>query len=353
MTHMEKWHLIVSQVRKNQFSKENEIQRLWEDFLSDTELFGYSKLRGEIDSQRKLPLGSYDRMIPDIIVRDASQKKDLFLIELKQHGLSYHPHFKEQLFSYMRLLRLSVGILICDKIYIYVLDYNDHEMSLEIAFTKENESGGKFIELFEKGGFNEEKVRKFIEENALFETHVREIRKDIQTLPIVELLKRHYAERYSEEEIETAMNGLNVRISLNAPSANQTVPAPKPAPSDPPHPYGDYYEEPEEDYILIKTSDARVLYCGGSIYEATRYAWAAKFERVRQYRYVFGVIGGIVKGVYIVDEWYLVNDGVDAGRVAFHGHDAPEEFASRFLGKRIPPQYSKKGLASPLLYKRK
>lgn len=91
----------------------------------------------------------------------------------------------------------------------------------------------------------------------------------------------------------------------------------------------------------------------GSIYEATRYAWRAKFEHVRQYCYVFGVIGGIVRGVYIVDEWYLVKEGADAGRCAFHGHNAPEEFASRFLGKRIPPQYMKKGLAAPLLYKKK
>ena len=357
MTSREKWNKIVTKVQKNKFSKENEIQRLWEDFFADAGLFGYSRLNGEIDSQRKLHLGSRERMIPDIIIRDSAFEKDLFLIELKQHNLSFDYHFKEQLFSYMRLLRLSVGILICDKIHIYILDNDDREISMEIAFTKDNKNGDKFMELFERGGFDNKKVRNFIEKSDLFEAHVREIRKDINALPIIELIKKHYAEKYSEEEINSALRGLNFNISLNAPSAvTATANMPAAAPPHEPstqHKYNDYYEEPEEDYIIIKTTEKRVLECNGSIYEAARYAWAAKFERVRQYNYVFGVIGGIVKGVYMVDEWYLVNSGNESGRCAFYGHDAPKEFASRFLGKRIPPEYSKKGLASPLLYKKK
>ena len=356
MTSREKWNKIVTKVQKNKFSKENEIQRLWEDFFADAGLFGYSRLNGEIDSQRKLHLGSRERMIPDIIIRDSAFEKDLFLIELKQHNLSFDYHFKEQLFSYMRLLRLSVGILICDKIHIYILDNDDREISMEIAFTKDNKNGDKFMELFERGGFDNKKVRNFIEKSDLFEAHVREIRKDINALPIIELIKKHYAEKYSEEEINSALRGLNFNISLNAPSAvTATANMPAAAPPHEPstqHKYNDYYEEPEEDYIIIKTTEKRVLECNGSIYEAARYAWAAKFERVRQYNYVFGVIGGIVKGVYMVDEWYLVNSGNESGRCAFYGHDAPKEFASRFLGKRIPPEYSKKGLASPLLYKK-
>lgn len=358
MTSREKWNLIVAKVQKNKFSKENEIQHLWEDFFADAGLFGYSRLNGEIDSQRKLHLGSRERMIPDIIIRDSVREKDLFIIELKQHNLSFDYHFKEQLFSYMRLLRLSVGILICDKIHMYILDNNDRETSMEIAFTKDNENGDKFIELFERGVFDNEKVRNFIEKSDLFESHVREIRKDIKTLPIIELIKKHYTEKYSEEEINSALHGLNINLSLNVPDAvTATVNMPAATlphePSTQPHQYNDYYEEPQEDYIIIKTTEKRVLECNGSIYEATRYAWAVKFERVRQYSYVFGVIGGIVKGVYIVDEWYLVNSGNESGRCAFHGHDAPKEFASRFIGKRIPSEYSKKGLASPLLYKKK
>ena len=360
MTTLEKWNLIVSNVQKRFSAKEAEVQQLWENFFADANLFGYSRFSGEIDSQRNIHIGSYERTIPDIIIKDNTSNKDLFVVELKQHNLSLDAKYKEQLFSYMRLLRLNIGILICNKIYLFILDYDDNETSMEITFTKDNPNGSKFIELFGRENYNENSIKQFIEKSKEIEKHIQEIRNDLQNLSIKDIIKNYYSSRYSNEEIEIALKDLQITASSN--SQIQTPPNGLPIKTPQLLPSGthtsttdvvDYYEEPQDiDYIIIKTSQERVDFCNGSIYEATRYAWNVKVEHVRQYKYVFGVIKGIVRGVYCVNEWRLVTEGESVGRYEFFGYDAPDEIASRFLGKRIPAQYSKRGLASPVLFKK-
>jgi len=363
MTTIEKWNLIVAEVQKRLSARETEVQQLWEYIFADANFFGYSRFGGEIDSQRNIHIGSYERTIPDIIIRDITNNKDLFVVELKQHNLSFDNKYKKQLFSYMRLLRLSIGILICNKIYLYVLDYDDNETSMEITFTNNNPNGSKFVELFCKSSYSEIEVKQFIERNKELKSHIQEIRTDLQNLSIIDIIKEHYAPKYSNEEIEIALKNLQISISFN--SHNQTPPlilttikrTDNQPTTNTPLPlsgFTDYYDEPQEiDYIIIKTSQERVDFCNGSVYEATRYAWNVKVEHVRQYKYVFGVIKGIVRGVYCVDEWRLVTEGEGVGRYEFLGYDAPNEIANRFIGKRIPPQYSKRGLASPVLFKKK
>lgn len=364
MTIIEKWNLIVSNVQKKLSAKENEIQQLWENIFTDANFFGYSRFSGEIDSQRNIHIGSYERTIPDIIIKDSVSNKDLFVVELKQHNLSFDAKYKEQLFSYMRLLRLNVGVLICNKIYLFVLDYDDNETSMEIAFTNNNLNGSKFIELFSKGNYDENAVKHFIEKNQELKAHIQEICTDLQTLSIIDVIKEYYASKYSNEEIEIALKNLHISVSFNVQTPKQPTIENQPnckSPQStcnrtyiPTSNFADYYEEPQDiDYIIIKTSQERVDFCNGSVYEATRFAWNVKVEHVRQYKYVFGVIKGIVRGVYCVDEWRLVTQGDSVGRYEFFGYDAPNEIANRFIGKRIPPQYSKKGLASPVLFKKR
>ncbi len=209
MTSSEKWNLIVSIVNKKTTDKESEIQRLWENIFADVNLFGYSKLGKDIDGMRNIHIGSHIRTIPDIIIRN--QNKDLFVVELKQHNMPFNDRFKEQLFSYMRLLSLKIGILICEKIFIYVFDDSGKEISMVIDFTNDNFKGGKFVELFGKKSFEENAVREFVKMDA----HIKEIRDDIQRLDFVEVLKKYYGDKYSNEEIALALNGLQVCVSID------------------------------------------------------------------------------------------------------------------------------------------
>jgi len=110
------------------------------------------------------------------------------------------------------------------------------------------------------------------------------------------------------------------------------------------------YSEPDDiDYIIIKTTDSAIEQRGGSRYEATRSAWKASLDKVKKYKYVLSVTDGEVKEVYVADEW-MINERRE--RVEFVGHVAPDEIAELFKGKKIPSYYRKKGMASPLLYKK-
>lgn len=111
------------------------------------------------------------------------------------------------------------------------------------------------------------------------------------------------------------------------------------------------YDEPEGvDYVIIKTSN-NAIQINGSLYEATRRAWRAKLERAQDVKFALSVIGGIVREVYEVNEWYQSPESEN--RIEFNGKPACDEIADLFRGKMIPEYYRKKGMSSPFLYKKK
>lgn len=114
------------------------------------------------------------------------------------------------------------------------------------------------------------------------------------------------------------------------------------------------YDEPTDfKYIIIKVRDWRLeelveKYPETYRYEATRFAWRIKPRSTKEYPYVFSVTNGIVKGVYKVKNWFFVEDR--SGRIAFNGDVAEKSVWERFVDKRIPDYYVKKGMASPVLF---
>ena len=105
------------------------------------------------------------------------------------------------------------------------------------------------------------------------------------------------------------------------------------------------YQEPKDDYIIIKTSEGAIQ-AGGSLYEATRRSWPGDLERAKHYKYVLSVIKGVVREVYYVDNWYQ-----DGDRIAFTGKVTKDSISS-LKGMLIPQKYRKKGMARPFLYKK-
>jgi len=106
-----------------------------------------------------------------------------------------------------------------------------------------------------------------------------------------------------------------------------------------------------EKCIIIKIKQWSVERFNGSlsdaIYEATRAAWKMSMTRAKKADYVLSVMDGIVKAVYSDMVWGVHED---RGRLMFDGNDAPKDIKNKYIGKRIPPEYRKKGLASPCLY---
>ena len=104
------------------------------------------------------------------------------------------------------------------------------------------------------------------------------------------------------------------------------------------------YNEPVDDYIIIKTKQ-EVISVKGGLYNAVREAWKADINKASNYKYVFAVVGGIVREVYEVRQWYKIGY-----RIAFDGVPAKGNITI-VKGCRIPAKYREKGAANPFLYK--
>jgi len=109
------------------------------------------------------------------------------------------------------------------------------------------------------------------------------------------------------------------------------------------------YKEPEEDYIIIKTTP-EVVSSRGNLYDATRIAWRASLKKAKKYKYVLSVIYGIVQEVYEVTSWYTSK--TEAPRVEFEGKPCDNPNLIALKGKMIPDDYRSKGAAYPFMYKK-
>lgn len=118
------------------------------------------------------------------------------------------------------------------------------------------------------------------------------------------------------------------------------------------------YEEPDGiDYMIIKIRQSRIEYMAETyekpeeaLYHATRSSWNVSPSSAKKHPYILSVVDGIVREVYIADEWIKTGH---QKRYEFVGKPADEKIRSLFLGLRIPAKYVKKGSQSPFLYSKK
>lgn len=232
MDEMEKWGILVDCYNENKTVPEKKIQEDWENLF--VEIFGYSKLSKEVDAQRNIQIGATVRTIPDIIIHDKEQG-DLFVVELKQHTLNTGT---KQLFSYLKLLNLDLGVLICDKIYLYDYDTthsDDEQAFVEITFTKDNPGGIKFVELFSKGSFNRQNVKDFIQKRKKEKDNIHAIQQKVTAEFVRQILQEQLAVTYSQTEIEQALKeivitvGKKVAVPVIPPAGGKAAPDIKPA----------------------------------------------------------------------------------------------------------------------------
>lgn len=231
----EKWNKIVDHYTENINTLECDIQKAWVDFFADTDFFGYSKFNKEVDDQRSIQIGSTQRVIPDIIIRSNQEQHDLFVVELKRYS-KMEGH--SQLFSYLKLLNLNIGVLVCSKLYIYdydIVNTNDEQAFIEIAFEKDNPDGIKFMELFSKSTFNQQEVKDYIQKRNKEMKNIHTIQQKVTTDYVKKLLQEHFAATYSQTEIEQALKeivitvGKKVAVPVIPPAGGKAAPDIKPA----------------------------------------------------------------------------------------------------------------------------
>ena len=211
MQSMEKWNSIVSSFNEHKKSKEEQVQSLWEQIF--TQFFNYGTLLKTLDAQKSFSIGSSGSLRPDIILKRDS--KPICAVELKQESMSLSSKYETQLFSYLKQIKCNVGVIIADKIYLYAYEYqkDDSEQTMiEIPFDKNNPDGEAFVELFSYDAFNDDAIFKFVKEKIDHLKNVKSIRESISKNYVVEVLKKYLGEKYSNSEIEEALDSIEIII---------------------------------------------------------------------------------------------------------------------------------------------
>lgn len=162
-SYAKKWELLMATVEYDRNSSEAKIQSRWESVCSD--FLGYNSWIGEVESKKIERMGSLGREIPDIILR--LEAKNIAVIELKKYNAGFRDEYEKQLFSYLNQFKCDLGVLVCDKIYLYDYDYyksDENQVKCSIELDKENKYGIEFLKLFSKENFKREEIRNFINE---------------------------------------------------------------------------------------------------------------------------------------------------------------------------------------------
>ncbi len=106
--------------------------------------------------------------------------------------------------------------------------------------------------------------------------------------------------------------------------------------------------------ILISVNRSSLAH--SSLYEATHWAWKISPAKARGYELVLATVQGIIKGVFVPEQWLEATTANFPGRqdfpgrYGFIGHEAPEDVQRQYLGKRVPDEFRKRGAANPIRY---
>lgn len=213
MNYVEAWNKIVGYYEKHDTALEAMIQTVWEDCVFSA-ILNYDMT--EIDSQRAVQMGSTKKM--DIVVR--KDGKDAFVAELKRHTARASDGGQAQLFSYLNQLKsVDIGILVCNKLYIYDYDFTkqneeNEKDRLEIPFERDNLDGIKFVELFSKENFNSQNIKEYIKARRKSAENKTLILEEISETLVRIVLKKYFMERFSEEDVEIALDKIDISMSI-------------------------------------------------------------------------------------------------------------------------------------------
>lgn len=231
----EKWNEICFLLSDNIQSDINESD-FEQRVLLALRVLGWKEFKEDIQIRPSFQIGAANRIMPDFVI-SSSGKENLFVIEIKQPNIPLSTSFQQQLFSYMRQLRLQYGVLIGQVIQVFYdgdLSNHDTPVLLEtIEFDKENSKGTKFVELFSKETFSDEllqsftlnslkKINRKTEQNKL---RHKILSKEYQT-DILELIKQDFLNKYDSELLDNVLSDISVSVTtINQPQNQLEIPS--------------------------------------------------------------------------------------------------------------------------------
>jgi hypothetical protein len=231
------WNEICDRVNalKARLAPESEFQSLFETAFME---IGWSRLRGEIISQKEIPIGAANRLIPDIVI--SANGKNLFVVELKRPSNGLVERYFDQLRSYMLQLKLIFGVFIGENIQVLYDDPNDDEQPIIIAtikVEKDNTDGPELFALISKDGYSEEAVIEYYKKRKADQDNLRKVKEVIDQLVsdqenhlLQKLLVSHLDKMYGSEIAGRVLESLIVTIAKKPTTIETSDPTGKPPP---------------------------------------------------------------------------------------------------------------------------
>lgn len=204
-------------------------------------LLGWEPWKGEVIHKQSLRIGNRNRMEPDILIaRDGEYQ---FVIEVKRPGNTQIKEEVTQLESYMRQLRLDVGIYIGEHIEVFYDKPNtNHVLSvIKLTIELEEKRGSRFVDLFSKDNFSKDEIVNFCEERIKEiqrQNSLNKIKENLiadAQIQIAESLKPYLLDKYGSSFSEEEIRGMLATMHFTASASGQEeplpiVPKPQPAP---------------------------------------------------------------------------------------------------------------------------
>ena len=205
---------IKSDISENSFEL-NVIQAL--------RVLGWKQFSGDFEIRPSYQIGAANRITPDFVIKSSDNHK-LFVIEIKQPNIQLTSTFQQQLFSYMRQLKLEYGILIGQGIQIFydgnLAEQEDPVLLETIRFEKNSEKGENFVQIFSKENFNTELLKEFtlnalkkINRKEEFKKLKNKILSDNYKDKLNELIKQDFISEYDGELIDSVLTELRIEIN--------------------------------------------------------------------------------------------------------------------------------------------
>ncbi len=208
---IEKWNYFVYDLCE---AKKKDVDEDNFHALIETQLqhLGWAKYKEEICHKPSIHLGNNNSIVPDIIIKRDGE--DEFVIEVKRPSHKQSKKDVDQLLSYMRILKLSVGIYIGNHIEVfYDMPSSKEAVSvMKVPLEINNKLGAKFVERFDKENFSQESIIDFCKERLQEiqrQNSLNEIKESLianSQIQIAESLMLYLMDKYgssfSEEEIK-------------------------------------------------------------------------------------------------------------------------------------------------------
>lgn len=232
-----RWNTIVKNLCR---SKQKNVD---EDTYQDTiecqlQLLGWFD---GIESRPSLPNGASKTLIPDIVLNKDNHR--VLPIEIKRPNNTLNERQASQLSSYMRRLRLSLGVYIGENIQLYYdtpEDDNDAISVCTIELEENNPLGRKICNLLAYDNFDVKTLEDFCIEQLRMKNARNDFRKRIQeyvspqtvSQNILELLKEKFlAEGFDNTIIDAELKKLSIRIDYHTENISTLITAKQTTPN--------------------------------------------------------------------------------------------------------------------------